>query len=127
MAEVRLLILDDDPLVGALLRHIATAAGHDGRYVQEAAEFFRSFDEWQPTHVAVDLNMPDLSGADVLARLAEHGCRARIIITSGTDPLTLAAAEREATARGLTIAGVLPKPFRPEALRSLIAEVPDVW
>ncbi|TAK56582.1 MAG: response regulator [Gammaproteobacteria bacterium] len=120
MTAVRLLILDDDPMIGMLIQHIARAAGHETRQTQEPAEFFRGFDEWSPTHVAVDLNMPQMHGTEVLATLAEHGCRARIIITSGADPVTLAEAEREASARGLTIAGVLPKPFLPEALRRLL-------
>lgn len=126
MTDVRLLILDDDPMIGMLIRHIATAAGHASQHTDQPAEFFRILADWAPTHVAVDLQMPQMSGSEVLAALAENGCRARIIIASGADPLMLAATEREAAARGLAIAGVLPKPFRPEALRSLLTEVPDV-
>ena len=107
-------------MIGMLIQRIAQSVGHSSRHTQTPAEFLRSIDEWCPTHVAVDLNMPEMSGVEVMGALAARGCQARIIITSGADPATLANAGREAATLGLSVAGVLPKPFHPEALRSLL-------
>jgi CheY-like chemotaxis protein len=32
-------------------------------------EFFRAVEDWHPTHVAIDLVMPEMDGVEVLAKL----------------------------------------------------------
>jgi EAL domain-containing protein (putative c-di-GMP-specific phosphodiesterase class I)/ActR/RegA family two-component response regulator len=119
--ERRLLILDDDPMIGRTMQAIAEAAGVATRFTVEPAEFFRWLEEWQPSHIALDLVMPEMDGVQVLARLAEVSCRARIIISSGVGGRVLDAAGRSAAEHGLDIAGVLPKPFTADALRRMLA------
>lgn len=122
----RLLILDDDALVGNTVRNVAESAGMDVRLTLDADSFFRELDAWQPTHVALDLVMPGMDGMEVMARLAGRNSRARIIVTSGVGERVLEAAGRSAAERGLDIVGVLPKPFRPETLRALLREAPVI-
>jgi EAL domain-containing protein (putative c-di-GMP-specific phosphodiesterase class I)/CheY-like chemotaxis protein len=119
--ERRLLILDDDPMIGRTMQAIAEAAGVATRFTAEPSEFFRWLDEWRPSHIALDLVMPEMDGVQVLARLAEVSCRARIIISSGVGSRVLDAAGRSAAEHGLDIAGVLPKPFTADALRRMLA------
>lgn len=76
--------------------------------------------DWQPSHVAVDLLMPEMSGVEVLRQLAAMGCSARIIVSSGAGLGELDAALAEAQALGLQTAGVLPKPFSLAAVRALL-------
>ena len=115
----RLLILDDDPGVGQTIELIARASGFETRFTSSPEAFFQGVDEWRPDHIAIDLIMPEMDGVEVLARLAQRQCEARIIVTSGVDHRVLDAAGRSATERGLNIVGVLPKPFMPSALRKL--------
>ena len=82
-SERRLLILDDDALVGLLVESVARLAGVTTCLTREADEFYAAAADWGPTHVVLDLTMPGASGEEVLAELAARGCRARIIITSG--------------------------------------------
>jgi len=117
----RLLILDDDPGVGQTIELIAQAAGLETRFTSSPEAFFSMVDEWHPDHIALDLIMPEMDGVEVLARLAQRDCQARIIVTSGVDHRVLDAAGRSATERGLNIVGVLPKPFMPGTLRKLFA------
>jgi EAL domain-containing protein (putative c-di-GMP-specific phosphodiesterase class I)/ActR/RegA family two-component response regulator len=124
MAEQRLLILDDDPMVGDMIQRIAQLAGLDTRFTLSHTEFFHIFDHWQPTHIALDLVMPEMDGVQVMAQLAQLSCRARIIITSGVGSRVLDAAGRAAVEHGLDIAGVLAKPFSPAHLRNLLKEGP---
>jgi len=81
-AKGRLLILDDDAAVGPswLPRR---AAGLRGRAESPTDAFFRLIDQWSPTHIAIDLVMPEMDGVEVLVELARRKCDARIIITSG--------------------------------------------
>jgi len=125
MSPRRLLILDDDPLIGQTITAIAALAGLETRYTPHPEEFFRALEEWNPTHIALDLLMPEMDGVQVIQRLALHRCGAAIIITSGVGARVLDAAGRLAAEHGLNIVGVVPKPFTPARLRQLLlSEVP---
>lgn len=116
----RLLILDDDADVAKTIAAIAGGVGFAVRYSAAPADFFATLEQWQPSHVAVDLVMPALDGMEVLRQLAEIECRACVIVTSGMGTKILQSAQRSASERGLSIAGILPKPFRAIQLRELL-------
>jgi CheY-like chemotaxis protein len=118
----RLLILEDDPIVGKIIQMIATKSGLDARLVAHAHEFFNAIEEWQPTHIALDLVMPEMDGAQVLIELSKRNSSAKIIITSGMGPLELDMARRSANEHGLNVIGVLAKPFSVAALRAHLQE-----
>ena len=125
MYQGRLLILDDDLAVGQTLAHLAEDMGLEVLLTTSADEFFATLDWWNPTHVTVDLVMPDMDGVEVIRLLAARGCEARVIISSGVGSRILDAAQRSAAEHGLDIAGVLSKPFLPEALHTLLATEGD--
>lgn len=122
MTAGRLLILDDDPQVGRMIQMIAESAGFEARSLIDTEKFFPALQDWQPTHIAIDLIMPDMDGVQVLVELAALHCRARIIITSGVGTRVLDAARRSGNEHGLDIAGALSKPFSPRALRDLLRQ-----
>ncbi|HEX4152345.1 MAG TPA: EAL domain-containing response regulator [Steroidobacteraceae bacterium] len=122
MSEVRLLILDDDLNMGQAMRQIAEDGGVDARFTPQIDAFFSALDEWNPTHVAIDLVMPEMDGVEVLVQLARRKTLAQVIITSGLESRVLDAASRSASEHGLRIAGVLSKPFSPRALRALLVD-----
>lgn len=121
MPDGRLLILDDDPAIGQILQMAARSAGVEAHWCEHVHTFFTTLAHWQPTHVAIDLLMPDTSGQEVLQRLAESGCRAKVIVSSGLGAGELAEALDEARSLGLQTAGVLQKPFSLAAVRALLA------
>ena len=121
MTNGKLLILDDDPHIGKLVKLIGEASGLEARFTLETGEFFRAVDEWRPTHIVLDLVMPSMEGTEVLFRLAQRCCRARIILSSGVGEPALDAAGRSANENGLQIVGTLAKPFSLRALRELLA------
>lgn len=124
MTAGRLLILDDDPAIGQTMRFIAEGVGMEVSYTDSPVRFFELVESWQPSHIALDLVMPDMDGVEVLVQLARRACRACIIISSGVGGRVLDAAGRSAAEHGLEIAGVLPKPFSPSALRGLLSHTP---
>lgn len=127
MNNCRLLILDDDPMIGTTIQVIAEASGAAACLTTEPEAFFVALAEWQPTHVCTDLSMPTMDGLQVLTELARRGCTAQIIISSGVGQRVLEAAARSGAEQGLQMGGVLPKPFTPADLRRLLqSEAPPV-
>ena len=121
MPSGRLLVLDDDPTVGLLVVIVAQSVGFDARLCEAPAAFFESVADWDPSHVAIDLNLPTLGGADVLRELARRSCPARVIIVSGAGRADIEAAADLSRTLGLATAGTLNKPFAVAALRALLA------
>ncbi|WP_291377433.1 EAL domain-containing response regulator [Demequina sp.] len=113
-AEVRgrVLAIDDDHLVGAMLVAHAKAAGFDAKITDDPEEFYTLARDWKPTFVVVDLVMGAVDGLTVLKRLAEMKSDAAVIIASGMGSKVLDSARQYAAANGLAYGGVLHKPFR---------------
>ena len=120
--ERKLLILDDDALIARTISVIGESADFFTKVTTCADDFFRQLDEWNPSHIALDLVMPEMDGVEVMVELARRECNARILITSGVGARVLDAARRSAVEHGLTIAGVIPKPFSPAVLRQMLTE-----
>lgn len=118
----RLLVLDDDDSVTFTICAIAEGAGFTTRATTNAGDFFQQLGDWQPSHIILDLQMPDIDGIEVLRRLADAGNDSVITITSGLGTRVLEAAARVAGENGLRIAGVLAKPFSAATLRNLLAD-----
>jgi len=121
----RLLTIDDDPAICRTIDLVARTAGFEACSTDDTAEFFRLVRLWRPTHLVLDLVMPGLDGLDVLYRLAEMGTTAEVIVTSGHGLRVAEAAQRVAKELNLSSPGVLPKPFTPQQLRSLLQSPHD--
>lgn len=118
--ERRLLIIDDDPTVCDAVQTIGRRAGFQVRATAHADEFFCLVANWAPTHVVLDLIMPEVDGIEILQRLARRKCPARVIVTSGLGPRVAEAARTVGKEKGLAVVGVLPKPFSSKRLRALL-------
>ena len=123
MAANRLLVIDDDPAITQLIEEVATASGFAVKCALNAADFRSSLKAWDPTAIVLDLQMPDTDGIELVRFLAQAGCRAKILMISGFDPRVLAAAKRVGDARGLAMAGTLPKPFRLADLKAVLGKL----
>lgn len=121
----RVLILDDDDAVGQTIQFTVEAAGVEARAVSDPDAFLELVDEWEPTHIVLDLVMPRMDGIEVMRLLAERKTTARLVILSGVGTRVLDAAHRVAAEKGLRIAGVLPKPIRPARLREVLQKNND--
>lgn len=120
-APARLLVLEDDQVIGGIIATLAREIGMQARIAEDAAAFFETLVLWPPTHVSVDLMMPGVDGVEILAALAQLGCRASILIVSGVDARVLASAMRVAHEHELPVLGTLRKPFAHHALKALLS------
>jgi DNA-binding response OmpR family regulator len=124
MAQARLLVLDDEATVGQILVMAAQAAGFEARCCEDLAGFTQTLVGWEPSHVVLDLGIPDTTPTQVLQALVDARCQAQVIFCSGAAPADLQAVLALARQMGLRAAGVLAKPFRLAELRALLAALP---
>ena len=119
----RLLILDDDAMIGDTISKIGEFLGLECKHTTSASEFFDWVEHWKPDVLALDLLMPDMDGLEVIAKLSGQGCDASLIITSGVGSRVLDAAYRSANEHGLNTLGILAKPFSTADLSALLDQV----
>lgn len=79
----RVLFVDDEPDVVEPLIATARALGYAAKLLEDGAAFDAAVAEFRPTHVVVDLVMPQIDGIDVLLALARMTLRPRIIVMTG--------------------------------------------
>jgi len=116
----RLLIVDDEPHIGLLLRLQLETRGYElmlARSLFEARAALRADEAERPQAVLLDLHLPDGYGIDLLRELRERPATAEL-------PVMVLTAEGEervlAEARGLG-ALTVTKPFSPTKLTAQVA------
>lgn len=115
---MHILIVDDDPLAGELVAALLEDQGHDCRLAEngiEALERLAADDGFEL--VISDLNMPLISGLDLLAELRERGQALPFILLTGDDPTAILA-----QTPGLC-AAVMKDAALEEALPALVANL----
>lgn len=117
------LLIDDEPAIGALIRRAAESCGYRVFVTTDAVTFEQLFAMEDPGLIALDLAMPGADGIELLRRLADAGCQAKILIISGFDRRVVEAAFRLGDALGLKMAGTIPKPIGIAELRKLLSDL----
>jgi DNA-binding NtrC family response regulator len=84
--KARVLIVDDDPDILTSLTKRMTWMGHDVLTAEDGEQALRMVVEDQPDLMLLDIELPDLSGLDILKRLAEK----RASVTPQTLPEVIA-------------------------------------
>lgn len=113
-------VLDDDQLVGQTLARLVESNGMVARVFTDTTRFFHTLESESPDYIAIDLFMPDMDGLEVIRKLANLHCKARIIIASGANDRVVHAASLAAEEQGLQLAGELAKPYDITSLRYLL-------
>jgi DNA-binding response OmpR family regulator len=115
------MLVDDDATLRTLLRVTLPTDGFEVIEAADGAEALQLLDEQLPDLVVLDWNMPERSGAEVLADLKRRDASVPVIVlTAGHDD------RRRAVARTLGADEFLTKPFSPlrllDAIERLIAD-----
>ncbi len=117
----RILLIDDDDDVRAVLARILAGAGHEvaahgcGRAALAAAEA-APFDL-----VLTDVLMPDMDGVEIMLAFARRSPRPRLIAMSGGSPML--GMDVLAIAPALGADGVLAKPIQAKELVARVAGI----
>jgi len=68
----KILIIEDDPSIGKLLRRALLLEGYEARLVQDGLEGLRAFQEEKPDLIILDLMLPGIDGIEVCKRIREE-------------------------------------------------------
>ena len=107
----KLLVIDDQPDLCEFISEAASAMGFEAMAVTEPDAFRRAVQEFQPSVVVLDLQMPGADGIELLRYLGERGSKAHVLVASGMDQRVLATAQQLGRAQGLAMLGALQKPI----------------
>ena len=112
---VRILVVDDEPAIRALVARIAQRAGFDVDVARDGAEAIVKLDETKFEVVILDLMMPNVDGYGVIDHVrATGGQHPAIILISAAD----SAAFRRVD--GSIVHSIIRKPFDIDVLSDLI-------
>ena len=110
----RVLIVDDEPTIARFASSVLEASGYQTLYVTEGAAALTEVRRERYDLVLLDVNMPALSGWEVLNELLSVRADQAVVMISGY------ALEREAIERGAR--GLVQKPFNGAVLRQAVAD-----
>ena len=115
----RLLVVDDEPHIGLLLRPRLEAVGFDVTLARTLAEARAALAAALPDALLLDLHLPDGSGVDLLRDLRRQAGGAALPVVV----LTAEGEDRVLAELGRLGAAVLSKPFSPSKLTAQLAEM----
>jgi EAL domain-containing protein (putative c-di-GMP-specific phosphodiesterase class I) len=116
----RLLIVDDDQAILDLVAAIGAECDYAVSTTRTAIEFFAEASRSEPALVLADLRMPSVDGVELIRKLGQEKCTAKVAVLSGADARTRAAAQRLGREYGLEMLDGLSKPLDIDQLRAFL-------
>lgn len=111
----RLLVVDDEPIVGKRLHQVFTKIGFEIETYTDSATALVAIAERPFDIVVTDLKMEGIDGIEVLKRVRRHNPATQVIIITGyASPDTAELAQQEG------VFAFLAKPFRLDELKQVI-------
>jgi len=117
-AKDRILIVDDDELIGSMLLRTLKTGGYDVRVETGADDIPGKIRAWVPDIVLLDNNLPGRSGLDILRELVEQKVATQVVMLTADD-----SAETAVKAMKLGAADYLTKPFNIEEVKILLHNI----
>ncbi len=116
-AAVRILIVDDDPLLRRLAVKVLAKHGHTMSEAESGMEALRAIAQQPPDLIVLDLEMPGMHGIEVLRALRSNPATARLPV------LVLTASANESATRAGFEAGATDYLTKPFSIPQLTARV----
>ena len=83
MTKAKILVIDDEPGIRALLTQELTAQGYEVASSGDSLEAVKRLERERYQVVLCDINMPKLGGLEVLAEILRHDPVTRVIMMTG--------------------------------------------
>jgi CheY-like chemotaxis protein len=115
----RVLIVDDEKIIGETLASIFTKRGYEARVAQSAEEAVEVLAEWQPDLAILDVRLPTMNGIDLAIALKNSHPACRVLLFSGYPNTADLLAQAEADGH---LFEVLAKPVHPTVMLDRAAQ-----
>jgi DNA-binding response OmpR family regulator len=113
--ESRVLVVDDEPAIRALVAKIVERAGHPVDTARDGAEAIAKLEENEYSVIVLDLMMPNIDGYGLIEHLkVRQGVKPAVIVVSAGDSAALRQLD------GAMVHSILRKPFDIDVLGDLI-------
>jgi CheY-like chemotaxis protein len=113
--QLRIMILDDEPIVGKRLAPTLTKSGFEVEVFLNPKKALERMDETEFDIVVTDFRMDELDGIEVLEQILSKCQHTRVILITGYATVEVA---REALMKGAF--DFIAKPFKPRDLKAVI-------
>ena len=117
----RIMFVEDEPVTNAVLKKVLTTDGFDAHGAFDAAGLGKLLKQHGlPDMILLDIELPDVSGLQILSRIRKHPKMRDIPVLMVTSR-----AEMADVARGMSLGanGYLSKPVAVESLRAVMRQV----
>ena len=118
----RILLIDDDRRVRAMMRRILAFVGHEIHEAEDGRQGLERFHAIAPALVISDIIMPEQEGMETIRLLRKEAPHLPILATSGGGT-TASGVSYLRMAKRLGASAVLEKPFNTYNLISLVAQL----
>jgi DNA-binding NtrC family response regulator len=115
----KIFLIDDDPLIVSMLTRALKKEGYETR--NETAQFEAIVDtvaSWPPDVVLLDINLPGISGIEVLRRIKSRLANTQVIMLTSDDNL-----ETAVKCMQIGAADYLTKPFNIDELKVVVGNI----
>ena len=109
----RILLVDDDPTFTAVMARGFERRGFEVARCDSATDAINQCSKFRPSHILLDLNMPEVSGLVVLPQLLQEAPGARLVVLTGYSSI--------ATAVEATKAGAMNYLCKPAGIDEILA------
>ena len=123
LSSLNILVVDDEAFILNLSVRILGNLGCEGMETADnGAVALELIDKTESTFdiIICDLNMPEMDGIEFMRHASDKDFAGGMILLSGEDERMLETTRELAKAHNLNILGVIPKPLKPDAIKTLL-------
>ena len=114
--RARVMIVDDSPIVRANLSAVLSNAGHHVREAVSGIDALNQIRRELPDLLVTDLNMPEMDGLQLLAKLREEELICPVLVVT-----TEISSDFKDQGRRLGVKAWIIKPYKPDSLCRAVA------
>jgi two-component system, chemotaxis family, chemotaxis protein CheY len=117
---IPVLIVDDSPIMRAMMRKALALSGHPSEQILEAADGVEALEllrAGKASLVLADIHMPRMTGIELIEQMAKDPTLSElpvVVVSSDAGP------QYQERLIALGVRAILRKPFRPEQVRAII-------